>query len=233
LGRPSRRSPTSRMPNPRSSPGSVVAVRRADVNTESGRGGRGGAGEKPLPGLLATWIAGRLLVLVGRDARPSRANIRHPPPRSSSRRSHSCLTACPRTGLAGHGQWRVRNAPSARAASLASSAACRSRPGATVARRLTPTSLPPSIPMRAGCVPVTARRRVHPGHALRGSRATAPWAGLRPTSQPELFATQRGSGRPGFDVKVERLLGAGATKLAAVGEETGGYFISMRRTTCD
>ena len=31
-------------------------------------------------GMLATRLAGRLVVLMGRDARPSRANVRHPAP---------------------------------------------------------------------------------------------------------------------------------------------------------
>ena len=35
-------------------------------------------GEAPPPGLLATRLAGRLVVPAGRDARPSRANVRHP-----------------------------------------------------------------------------------------------------------------------------------------------------------
>ena len=52
-----------------------------------------------------------------------------PPPRRPARRSHSSLTACPGPRLAGHGRWRVRDAPSARAASLASSAALLYAPG--------------------------------------------------------------------------------------------------------
>jgi hypothetical protein len=46
-----------------------------------------------------------------------------PPPRRSPGRAHSCLTACPGPRVAGHGRWQGGNAPSARAASLASSAA--------------------------------------------------------------------------------------------------------------
>ena len=83
----------------------------------------GSGGGPPSPGILATRIAGRLVVPSGRDARRSRANVRHPPPRSSPRRSHSSLTACPGPRCAGHGRWRGGDAPSARAASLASSAA--------------------------------------------------------------------------------------------------------------
>jgi hypothetical protein len=47
------------------------------------------------PGMLATRIARGAVVPAGREARPSRANVRPPPPRSSPRRSHSSLTACP------------------------------------------------------------------------------------------------------------------------------------------
>ena len=46
-----------------------------------------------------------------------------PPLRRPGRRSHSSLTACPGPWLADHRGWRMRDAPSARAASLASSAA--------------------------------------------------------------------------------------------------------------
>jgi hypothetical protein len=63
-----------------------------------------------------------------------------PPPRRSKRPSHSCLTACPTTrrplAVAG------RDAPSARAASLASSAAQPVSPCPPLAGRLDPNVIP-------------------------------------------------------------------------------------------
>jgi hypothetical protein len=41
-------------------------------------GGRGVRGEAPPPGMLAIRLAGRLVEPTGRDARRSRANVRHP-----------------------------------------------------------------------------------------------------------------------------------------------------------
>jgi hypothetical protein len=86
--------------------------------------GGGGSGGRPLP--PAYWPPGspggpwyRRGAMPGRQGRMSGT----PPQRSSSRRSHSSLTACPGPRLAGHGRWRGWDAPSARAASLASSAA--------------------------------------------------------------------------------------------------------------
>jgi hypothetical protein len=49
------------------------------VTPRLGAGGRRGVrGEAPPPGVLATRLAGRLVVPAGRDAWPSRANVRHP-----------------------------------------------------------------------------------------------------------------------------------------------------------
>jgi hypothetical protein len=83
---------------------------------------RGVRGVHP-PGLASPCLARAQVVLTERAARPSRANVRHPPPRSLARRAHSPLTACPGPRRAGHSSWRGGDAPSARAASLASSAA--------------------------------------------------------------------------------------------------------------
>jgi hypothetical protein len=48
----------------------------SDLDLEAGR--RGGPGEVPPPGLLANRLARGAVVLAGRAARPSRANVRHP-----------------------------------------------------------------------------------------------------------------------------------------------------------
>jgi hypothetical protein len=87
-----------------------------------------------------------------------------PPPRRSTRRSHSRLTARPAATPAGHWRWSGGDAPSARAAALASSAALPRPPGdpAHPARggQRPPTSMgtstPPSFPTREGCVPLAA-----------------------------------------------------------------------------
>jgi hypothetical protein len=68
-------------------------------------------------------LAQAVVVQLGRDARRSSANVRHPDAAQVPRRSHSCLTAslaC-RRPVTHRGRWW--DAPSARGASLASSAA--------------------------------------------------------------------------------------------------------------
>ena len=94
----------------------------------SGRGGGPGEGP-PSPGLVATRLARGAVVPAGRAARRSRANVRHPAAAQVPWRSHSPLTACPGPRRAGHGRWQGGDAPSARAASLASSAALPLAPG--------------------------------------------------------------------------------------------------------
>ena len=138
----------------------------------------GGSGGSPLP--PACWPPGspegsrcRHGAMPGRQGRMSGT----PPPRRPARRSHSSLTACPGPRLAGHGRWRVRDAPSARAASLASSAA----PPGDGAMGLTrsdsraapptafPTSTPTSLSTRWGCVPLASlAERISAGHAPLG-----------------------------------------------------------------
>jgi hypothetical protein len=135
---------------------------RTPVTVRSCRGGGSGGRRLPPPGVLATWIARGGVVQLGRDARRSSANVRHPPPCRSTRRSHSRLTACPAPRPPATHRGRVVDAPSARAASLASSAALprppvdpRNRPSF---RASTPTSMgtstPTSFPTRWGCVPL-------------------------------------------------------------------------------
>jgi len=91
---------------------------------------RGSGGRKlPPPGLAAALLARGGVVQLGRGARRSSANVRHPAAAQVPRRSHSRLTARSATPPAGHGRWWVVDAPSARAASLASSAALPHPPG--------------------------------------------------------------------------------------------------------
>jgi hypothetical protein len=120
----------------------------------------GGPGGVPPPGLLATrspegswcWRG----AMPGGQGRMSGT----PLPRRCPRRSHSSLTACPGPRRAGHGRWRGGDAPSARAASLASFAALPARPGPTVAKALDPYVIPyvnpTSFPTRRGCVPLAS-----------------------------------------------------------------------------
>jgi hypothetical protein len=100
------------------------------------------------PGLLATRLAGRPAVLAGRAARRSRANVRHPAAAHAPRRAHSSLTAWLGPCRAGHGPWRGGDAPSARAASLASSAALPVRSGAAVAEAVDPYASGYASPLR-------------------------------------------------------------------------------------
>jgi hypothetical protein len=84
----------------------------------------------------------------GSDARRSSANVRHPAAAQVQRHSHSCLTACPaprRPDTRRGGWW---DAPSARAASLASSAALPRSPGGS----LTPAQLGDGDPYVNGYV---------------------------------------------------------------------------------
>jgi hypothetical protein len=84
--------------------------------------------EASSPGLLANLLARGRWCRWGSDARRSSANVRHPATTQVEAVQPFALDGLPGDpGGAGHGRWRVRDAPSARAASLASSAA-RPRP---------------------------------------------------------------------------------------------------------
>jgi hypothetical protein len=99
---------------------------------------------------------------------------------------HSPLTACPGPRLAGHGRWRGRDAPSARAASLASSAALPVPALAALGRGgltyVIPYVNPYVILYAQGWrTPVSVVEGICPGHAPRGaSRPQRP----RPTGPP-------------------------------------------------
>jgi hypothetical protein len=82
------------------------------------------------------------MVLMGRDVRPSRTNVRHAPPRISPPRTHSCLMVGPRPRRAGHG--RRRGGTRRRRVLLRWQAPqpCRSRPPATVAEADDPYVIP-------------------------------------------------------------------------------------------
>jgi hypothetical protein len=141
------------------------------------------------PGVLATRIAGRLVVQPGRAARRSRANVRHPPPRSSSRRSHSPLTACPGPGVpatvgGGEGtrlrrvllRWQApQPCPARRATGLTRPSFGAATPTAT------PTSIPTAFPPPQMAYPLTAWRLDHCWSCppLRGSGARLPQGALR------------------------------------------------------
>jgi hypothetical protein len=120
------------------------------------------------PGLLATRLAGRLVVPVGRDARRSGANVRYPAAAQVEARMPFALDGLPGPRPAGHGRWQGEDAPSARAVSLASSAALLNAPGDSAYparwRVAAPTSFstsfststPTSFPTRWGCVPLAS-----------------------------------------------------------------------------
>jgi hypothetical protein len=91
--------------------------------------GRGCRGEAPPSGVLATRIARRLVVLAGRAARRSRVNVRHPTVAQVSTAQPFALDGLPRTPPRRPRSVAGRDAPSARAASLASSAALPRSPG--------------------------------------------------------------------------------------------------------
>jgi hypothetical protein len=126
----------------------------------------------------------KAVVPAGRAARRSWANVRHPPPRSSSWGSHSCLTA-PGTRRRRPLIVAGRDAPSARAASLASSAAL-PHPPADVAHPaqlegLDPYASPYASSLRApvGYPPVPACPHLSSSVPLRGGGAAAPGGALR------------------------------------------------------
>ena len=128
--------------------------------------GRGSGGGPPSPGILATRLARGAVVQVRHAAPESSAmgrpgssaaetggrRRRHHPAVEFGRLPRSRLTEIPTSRRpAGHGRWRGRDAPSARAASLASSAALLTHratplPGPTTGRR--PLRHSPRQPLR-------------------------------------------------------------------------------------
>jgi hypothetical protein len=183
--------PTTRRP-----PGTPPTRRPPHV-----RGGGPGEGA-PSPGVLAIRIARGAVVPAGRVARPSRANVRRPPQRSPRRVSPFALDGLPGTTPCRPRSVAVRDAPSARAASLASSAAlpvlARLPPWP---RRLTPTSFPTStptsFPTRPGCVP--PRRPEARSPLVMPPRGASRPRFLRPTSPPRGSGAARPSGRASRD----------------------------------
>ena len=118
-----------------------------------------------------------------------------PPPRSSRRRAHSCLTACPGLRLAGHGRWLGGDAPSARAAPLASSAAL-----PVLAR----------VPSWPGLRPLrwTLRRPLAAAPPSSGGRITAGYAPSwgQSAAKPRPDWPPRGVERPRRVVRFARLI---------------------------
>jgi hypothetical protein len=115
-----------------------------------------------------------------------------PPPRSSPRRSHSSLTACPGPRRAGHGQWQGGDAPSARAASLASSAALPvPAPSVHRGRGVDPYVIPYVNPY---VIPYALGVRT-PGFAGRAHQCwPVPLRGASQPQKPRLTGPPRGSG---------------------------------------
>jgi hypothetical protein len=138
------------------------------------------------PGMLATRLAGRLVVLMG--AMPGRQGRMSgtPPPRSSPRRTQSSLTAGPGPRLAGHGRWRRWGrafgaccfAGKLRSLVILSLAAL--GPGGLTPTSF-PTSTPTSFPTRGGGVPLLSRvpASVQVTSPLGGSGAARPGGALR------------------------------------------------------
>jgi hypothetical protein len=116
---------------------------------------------------------------------------------------HSPLTACPGPRLAGHGRWRGGYAPSARAASLASSAALPVPALAALAGRLDPYVIPYVnpyvIPYAQGWrTPASVVEGICPGHAPSWGQSAANTAADWPPSG--------GVERPGRVVRFARLI---------------------------
>jgi hypothetical protein len=125
------------------------------------------------PGVLTTRLAGRLAVPTGRAAWPSRTNVRHPAAQVLTAQPF-VLDGLPGPGRAGHGRWQGVDAPSARAASLASSAALPvPAPGPLQAEAVGPTLVGTLVPTRVSTpairVPHPSRvPRICPGHPPEG-----------------------------------------------------------------
>jgi hypothetical protein len=154
-----------------------------DVQVVPRRGGRGEDSSSPRP--AGCLLAGGKVVQFGRDARRSSANVRLPAAAQASTAQPFVLDRLPGTRpAAGHGRWRVRDAPSARAASLASSAAL------PVPARVPPWPRP-STPTLVGTLVPTPATRVPPRRLAAGSPLVMPPRGAsrpqkpRPTSPPQ------------------------------------------------
>jgi hypothetical protein len=150
-----------------------------------------GSGEGHPPRRTGHPIAGRPAVPAGGDARPSRANVRYPATAQLPRRSHSPLTACPGPRRAGHGRWQGGDAPSARAASLASTAALPvPAAGQPWPRRGTPTL----IPTRISTLIPTPATRVPPHRPRAPFALVMPLVGLVGRKNRGRLAPLGGSG---------------------------------------
>jgi hypothetical protein len=158
--------PTSRPPGP-----SHPAAAACPAGVGPGRAPRPRpAGHQARPG--------GAVVPAGRAARRSRANVRHPAAAQARTASPFALDGLPGITLRRHRRWRVRDAPSARAASLASSAAPTVPAGAAVAEAVDPYVNPYVIPyVNPYVIPYALRvrtptppgGRITAGHAPRGA----------------------------------------------------------------
>jgi hypothetical protein len=142
------------------------------------RGGGCRGGGSPPPGVLAHRIAGRLVVPTGRAARRSRANVQHPAAAQLPMAQPFALDGLPGTTPRRPRSVAGEDAPSARAASLASSAALSFRPGCPWPDALTPTSFPTStptsFPTRRGGVPLASlAERISAGHCPSWGQSAA------------------------------------------------------------
>ena len=155
------------------------------------------------PGMLATRLAGRLVVLAGRDARPSRTNVRHPAAAQLQAAYPFVLDGLPGTP-ARRPLWVAGgDAPSARAASLASSAAP-AGPG-PVPPWPSPSSLRWTL---RGTLRWTLRRP--PAYPLTARAARLPWScplvGPVGRKNRGRLAPLGGVERPGRKVRFARLI---------------------------
>jgi hypothetical protein len=158
------------------------------VTFRSCRGGGSGGRTLPPPGLAAAMLARALVVRLGRDARRSSADVRLPAAAQVQGVQPFVLDRLPGRRPAGHWRWLVGDAPSARAASLASSAALPAYQATRLARpssgAATPTLIPTLfstlIPTRASGVPYRPRSPASvqasaPSGGQSAARTAADW----------------------------------------------------------
>jgi hypothetical protein len=122
------------------------------------------------PGVLATRLAARPVVLAGRAARRSRANVRHPAAAQAPTAQPFALDGLPGTQRAGHGRWR-RSSTRRRRVLLRWQAPqpWRSRSGATVTEAVDPYAGPYAEPYAGPCATATRPRRSPPASRPRSS----------------------------------------------------------------
>jgi hypothetical protein len=164
------------------------ALRRA------GRRGVPGGGRLLPPAYWPHGSPGRWWCRRGGDAGGQARMSGSPPPRRSKRCSHSCLTACPapRRPATRRGRWR--DAPSARAASLASSAACPPTGRCGIPGPAPGAATPTLDSTRNPTLDPTHATGVPPRRLDGGSPQVAPLRGASRPQKPRPTGPPRGSG---------------------------------------